>query len=781
MRHNIRFLLIVTMLLLVTGIGTAQKFVHPGIDMNSADLEYMRNQVLAGKQPWKDAYDLLKEKTPLDFQVKPFAHVISGPYSKPDIGGKDLSQSARMAYSCAVLWYISREECYAEIVIDIIEKWANTLRSFDENNAKLLVALTGYEFCNAAEILRYNYPGWKKIDTENMTRLMMSAFYPTIRYYFPVANGNWDGAIMHTLLAIAVFTDNRELFDNAVYHYLHANANGSLIKYIYPTGQCQETRRDQGHVQMGLYEFSGAARIAYTQGVDLFSAADNRLALGLEYSARFICGDSVYAYGVPSQRERFKYRAGFEHCIDHFTAKGVNMPYLKELCSRTNMNNPANALWKLTAFREEFRQKPSELVDIQESKIAYHAGATLEQAQPVGHSVIEVNNREDLQAVLNTNAGSGKTLFLRAGEYRLKQSLTIPSDIHICGEGRSTVLICEPTIRTAAILLGDLDAKNITIENLVVDGSKEHQDAYDPNSGRFYRTGRYSNALAGISMRAAKGEALPAHVESITAPGIAQVKLIDATPIGINVRSTVATYANVHDELRKIYARSPLAREKGCKAGDFSYNTGRLRCPGCDGTGTISLDIQFLPDVEITCPDCGGSRYQKDAAALYRTRKDGTQAESLPRLMEMSVDEALAACADLKLVASRLQTLSSLGLGYLTLGEATPSLSGGEAQRLKLASEMGKGQADTVFVFDEPTIGLHPLDVRTLLGVFQRLIDSGATVVVIEHDLDVIRNADYLVDLGPGGGESGGRIVACGTPEQVAADPASITGKYLHL
>ena len=224
---------------------------------------------------------------------------------------------------------------------------------------------------------------------------------------------------------------------------------------------------------------------------------------------------------------------------------------------------------------------------------------------------------------------------------------------------------------------------------------------------------------------AAKGEALPAHVESITAPGIAQVKLIDATPIGINVRSTVATYANVHDELRKIYARSPLAREKGYKAGDFSYNTGRLRCPGCDGTGTISLDIQFLPDVEITCPDCGGSRYQKDAGALYRTRKDGTQAESLPRLMEMSVDEALAACADLKLVASRLQTLSSLGLGYLTLGEATPSLSGGEAQRLKLASEMGKGQADTVFVFDEPTIGLHPLDVRTLLGRISRDAATG--------------------------------------------------------
>lgn len=507
MRHNIRFLLIVTTLFLMAGIGVAQEFVHPGIDMNQADLKYMRKQVQEGKQPWKDAYDLLKEKTSLDFQVKPFAHVISGPYAKPDIGGKDLSQSARMAYSCAVLWYISREDRYAEMVVDIIEKWANTLRSFDENNAKLLVALTGYEFCNAAEILRYNYPGWKEKDTENMTRLMMSAFYPTIRYYFPVANGNWDGAIMHTLLAIAVFTDNRELFDNAVYHYLHSNANGSLIKYIYPTGQCQETRRDQGHVQMGLYEFSGAARIAYTQGVDLFNAADNRLALGLEYSARFITGDSVYAYGVPSQRERFKYRSGFEYCIDHFTAKGINMPYLKELCGRTEMNNPANALWKLTAFRDAFRQKPSDLMDIPESMVAYHAGATLEQNRPMNRSIIEINERDDLQAVLNANAGTGKTVFLRAGEYKLKQSLTIPSGIHICGEGRSTVLICEPTVRTAAILLGDLDAENIIIENLVVDGAQEHQEAYDPNSGRFYRTGRYSNALAGISLRGETGHA----------------------------------------------------------------------------------------------------------------------------------------------------------------------------------------------------------------------------------------------------------------------------------
>ena len=274
------------------------------------------------------------------------------------------------------------------------------------------------------------------------------------------------------------------------------------------------------------------------------------------------------------------------------------------------------------------------------------------------------------------------------------------------------------------------------------------------------------------------GQKLPSHVHGIQAEGIRQVKLIDATPIGVNVRSTVATYANVHDELRKIYAKTADARERGYKAGDFSYNTGKLRCPVCDGTGTISLDVQFLPDVDIPCPDCRGTRYSKEARAVLRTKKEG-QALSLPGLMALSVDEAIAACDDLKLVRGRLQVLHDVGLGYLTLGEETPSLSGGEAQRLKLASEMGKGQSDSVFVFDEPTIGLHPLDVRTLLQVFQNLIDQGATVIVIEHDLDVIRNADYIIDMGPGGGSEGGRIVAAGTMEDVKANKRSVTGRYL--
>ena len=274
------------------------------------------------------------------------------------------------------------------------------------------------------------------------------------------------------------------------------------------------------------------------------------------------------------------------------------------------------------------------------------------------------------------------------------------------------------------------------------------------------------------------GAVLPAHIHAIDADGIAHIKLIDATPIGINVRSTVATYAGVHDELRKLYAKSPDAKALGYRAGDFSYNTGSLRCPGCDGTGVVSLDVQFLPDVDIPCPDCHGSRYDKAAYAVRLTNKDGASI-SLPELMDMDVNTALDFCKDMKGVGQKLGILRQLGLGYLTLGEETPGLSGGEAQRLKLASEIGKTQSDSVFVFDEPSIGLHPLDVQVLLGVFQALLDHGATVVVIEHDLDVIRNADYVIDMGPGGGEAGGRIIASGTPQEIRENKNSITGKYL--
>lgn len=316
-----------------------------------------------------------------------------------------------------------------------------------------------------------------------------------------------------------------------------------------------------------------------------------------------------------------------------------------------------------------------------------------------------------------------------------------------------------------------------TVKPLEVDIPKGRLTVVTGVSGSGKTTMVLESLVPGLQAVTSGGK-LPAYVKAIQAEGISHVKLIDATPIGINVRSTVATYANVHDELRKVYARTADAKNAGYKAGDFSYNTGALRCPVCDGTGEISLDVQFLPDVDIPCTECRGTRYKKEAWQIIYENK-AKKKYSLPQLMEMDVHTALEATKDLKTVHQRLEVLEKLGLGYLTLGEETPSLSGGEAQRLKLASEMGKGQSDSVFVFDEPTIGLHPLDVFTLLQVFQTLVDNGATVIVIEHDLDVIRNADYMIDMGPGGGEAGGRIVAAGTPEQVAKNPDSVTGRFL--
>lgn len=316
-----------------------------------------------------------------------------------------------------------------------------------------------------------------------------------------------------------------------------------------------------------------------------------------------------------------------------------------------------------------------------------------------------------------------------------------------------------------------------TVKPLEVDIPKGRLAVVTGVSGSGKTTMVLESLIPGLEA-ALNGETLPEHVKNVSAEGISHVKLIDASPIGINIRSTVATYANVHDELRKIYAKTDDAKRMKYKAKDFSYNTGNLRCPACDGTGQITLDVQFLPDVDVVCPECKGSRYAKAAWQVCYEKEPGKK-YSLPQMMAMDVNTALQAAGDWKVVRQRLEVLRDLGLGYLTLGEATPGLSGGEAQRLKLASEMGKGQSDSVFVFDEPTIGLHPLDVKTLLQVFQALVDQGATVIVIEHDLDVIRNADYIIDMGPKGGEAGGRIVAVGTPEQVAENENSVTGKFI--
>ena len=420
--------------------------------------------------------------------------------------------------------------------------------------------------------------------------------------------------------------------------------------------------------------------------------------------------------------------------------------------------HPSNIVGLTRVMRDLVADGNSVLLVDHDTQILSEADWLIEmgpQAGAQGGEVIAQGTVDELQADSASMIGP----FLAAGNHPQGRLRCAADDIFAAG----SIHLSAKAIHTVKPLEADIPKSRLTVVTGV--------------SGSGKTTLVLESLVPGLEAAIAKAR-LPEHVAAVETGGIERVRLIDATPVGINVRSTVATYANVHDELRKIYAKTESARALGFKAGDFSYNTGRLRCPVCDGTGVISLDVQFLPDVEIPCPECRGSRYAKDAEKVRCLNRSG-QAYSLPDLMAMDISTALDACAEWKVVRQRLQVLKDLGLGYLTLGEATPSLSGGEAQRLKLASEMGREQSDTLFVFDEPTIGLHPLDVQSLLGVFQTLIDHGGTVVVIEHDLDVIRSADYIIDMGPGGGEAGGRIVASGTPEEIAANPNSITGRYL--
>ena len=360
---------------------------------------------------------------------------------------------------------------------------------------------------------------------------------------------------------------------------------------------------------------------------------------------------------------------------------------------------------------------------------------------------------------------------LAAGASKIAPFLTDTGHMKIRRRAKATEVFRLGTIRMETCPIHTVHALNVAIP-------KGRLTAVTGVSGSGKTTLVLESLIPGLAAHCA-GEKLPFPVKTVEAEGIRRANLIDASPIGINIRSTVATYSGILDELRKLYAGMEVAKAGKLKAGDFSYNTGSLRCPVCDGTGQISLDVQFLPDVTITCPECNGKRYSGEAEKILWKPKTAEKAFSLPELMAMTVDDTLELFKDKKKIYEKLKVLHDLGLGYLTLGEDTPALSGGEAQRLKLASEMGRTQEDSVFVFDEPTIGLHPLDVQVLLGVFDRLVEVGATVLVIEHDLDVIANADYVIDMGPGGGEQGGRIVACGTPEQIRQSKESVTGRYL--
>lgn len=467
----------------------AQPFIHPGIDQASKDLAYMKKMVLAGQQPWKDAFDRLKAAADTSFVVKAHTHVLRGPYGKPNIGGDDLSRCANMAYNYALVWYITRDQRYATKAIAILNTWSPALWDLDYNDAKLLAAWTGHLLCNAAEILRYTGAGWQQKDITAFSHMLMTVYYPLMRPYFPQANGNWDGAIIHSLIAIAIFTDNRPLFNNAVDHFKHAPVNGSIFKYIYPNGQCQESPRDQGHVQLGIGEFTGAAQVAYTQGVDLFTIADYRIALGFEYTARFLLGETPYCYCTMSERAKVL-RDDYEYVYRHYSAQGLDLPYTKRAADSVR---PRASRSVLAAVRAPSGQPIHKISPPKPSAIGYIAGAGTNKTNlPVTPSDALIvapgaSVQQALDAALSTDS---KFILLKAGLHTVPATLKIHSGTTLMGEGASTILFLDPASgQREAIINAEDGLHDVTIRDLVIEGSNKTDPGTDPNSSRSSKGG----------------------------------------------------------------------------------------------------------------------------------------------------------------------------------------------------------------------------------------------------------------------------------------------------
>lgn len=491
------FILFTASLALGSVMEPVLPFVHPGISYSRADLELMRERVQGGIEPWASANAELRRQTPLDFEPRVFRHIISGPNSQPDSGGQELRASARTAHACALLWFITREEAYAEKARAILRAWDGGVWTFDENNTKLLAAQACDPFVNAAEILRHTWPRWEEADTALVTRLLMGTFYPVIRYYFPEANGNWDGANIRALLGIAIFTDNRDLFANAVRHYLFSSANGSIIKYVYPSGQCQESTRDQSHVQMGLGLFADAARIAWTQGVDLFGVADHRLALGFEYTSHYLLGGEPQAYGVISPEKREKLSSSYLHVVRHYHAQGVRMPHTEQIVDR-HFREGRDFLSILTATRAgQATGAAGAKLELKPSRIAYPAGARPTVKDADHGNAILVRPGESVQAAVDRGAKEGRPVVALAGLHELTDTLLLPSRTTLRGEGRATIILGGKVAGPSAFGTRERNLADVTLENLVLEGAFTYGTEPE-NTARFRRTGKFANQRSGV-------------------------------------------------------------------------------------------------------------------------------------------------------------------------------------------------------------------------------------------------------------------------------------------
>lgn len=498
------FLLPIVSIIVIQSSSRAQTFIHPGIDQQGKDLQYMKKKVLAGEQPWKGAFDRLKAAADTPFIATAHTHVLRGAYGRPNIGGDDLSKSANMAYNYALVWYITNDKAYAQKAINILNNWSPVLWDLDYNDAKLLAAWTGHVLCNAAEILRYTNTGWQQKDIGAFTHMLNTVYFPLMRPYYPQANGNWDGAIIHSLIAIAVFTDNRPLFDNAVNHFKYAPVNGSILKYIYPDGQCQESPRDQGHVQLGLGEFAGAAQVAFTQGVDLFSIAGNRIALGYEYTAGFLQGEHPHCYCNISPRAT-ALRDDYEYVYRHYTAQGIELPFTKKAADAVRDKASRSVL---SSVRAPLAGKPVAKGIPKGSTVAEIAGA---HALPVvipgmEPGFIAVSRGESVQKAVDDAAGTGKWVVLDTGIHVLPATLKIPSGVILAGKGISTVLFLDPASGSReTIINADSTMHDVVIRDLVIEAGSRTDPGTDPNTYRSFKGG-YNRG--GVLFRSGRNAAL---------------------------------------------------------------------------------------------------------------------------------------------------------------------------------------------------------------------------------------------------------------------------------
>jgi len=462
----------------------SQPFRHPGINQSLEDLEYTRQMVREGRQPWLKAYENLRKQIQASGDTTAHAHVKRGPYGRPNIGADHLSRSAEKTYQWALYYYLSGDREYAQKATNLLMAWSETLQDFDYNDAKLLAAWTAHKLCNAAEILRYTYPGWDHSHTDKFSKMLMTVYYPLLRYYFPEANGNWDGSIIHALMAIGIFTDQREIFDHAVDHFLYGPVNGSVFKYIFPHGQCQETKRDQAHVQLGLGEFANAAHVAYTQGVDLFSVGHNRLALGFEYTAGFLNGKLPESYGPVSYRA-MRVRDDYEFVVRHYEAMGLSLPESSRKLDSTRLTASVSVL---AATRKPGKTSTSRTLPQPVTPFKGLAGALSQPTHQLSGDVIKVAPGESLQEAVNRGAASGKWVLAQKGVHLLPASLVIPSGTRLAGEGNGTILFLDPKSgQRDALVNENTQMSNVIIRDLVVEAGLETELPSDPNSIRSFR------------------------------------------------------------------------------------------------------------------------------------------------------------------------------------------------------------------------------------------------------------------------------------------------------